>query len=69
MKSARFRIRHELMKKKYPDKPNAKGVPYTGLTKAILDQVKRNISNMPFDMTEYIEFEIPWATSDGDWGQ
>jgi hypothetical protein len=72
---SRMRIRHELMKKKYPDKPNAKGIPYTGLsnarpeTKAILDRVKQNMGNMPFDINEYINFEPPWPTPDGDWGQ
>jgi arylsulfatase len=70
----RMRIRHELMKKKYPDKPNAKGIPYTGLsnarpeTKAIGERMKRYMDNMPFDMTEYLEFEPSWTTADGDWG-
>jgi arylsulfatase len=71
----RMRVRHELMKEKYPDKPNAKGIPYTGLsnarpeTRAIAEQVKRSMDNMPFDITEYIEFDIQWPTPDGDWGQ
>ncbi|MHC4335831.1 MAG: sulfatase-like hydrolase/transferase [Planctomycetota bacterium] len=71
----RMRVRHELMKKKYPDKPNAKGIPYTGLsnarpeTKAIADQVKRNISNMPFDVKDYVEFDIPWSTADPEIGE
>jgi arylsulfatase len=71
----RMRARHELMKKKYPDKPNAKGIPYTGLsnarpeTKAIGDVVKRNIENMPFDVREYIEFEVPGSKLDPDWGR
>ena len=29
-----MRARHELMKMKYPDVPNAKGIPYTGLSNA-----------------------------------
>jgi arylsulfatase len=71
----RMRARHELMKNEYPDRPKAHGIPYTGLsnarpeTKAIADQLKRNIENMPFDMSEYIEFEIPGSKSVGDWGQ
>lgn len=71
----RMRIRHELMKKKYPDKPNAHGIPYTGLsnarpeTKAIVDQVKRNLENMPFDITEYLDFEITWENPDFEVGQ
>ena len=70
----RMRARHELMKRKYPDKPNAKGIPYTGLsnarpeTKAIGERVKRNMENMPFDVREYIEFEVPGGKVDPDWG-
>ena len=66
--------RHELFKKKYPDKPNAKGIPYTGLsnarpeTKAIEERVKQNLENMPFDLKEYLEFEVPGSDSVGDWG-
>ncbi len=61
----RMRARHELLKKKYPDKPNAKGVPYTGIsnarpeTKAIFENIRKNIQNMPFDVNEYLEFEFP----------
>ncbi len=71
----RMRARHELMKKKYPDKPNAHGIPYTGLsnarpeTKAIADQVRRNLENMPFDFREYIEFDVPGGKVEGDWGR
>ncbi len=70
----RMRARHELMKKKYPDKPNAKGIPLTGLanarpeTKAIADHVKRNLKNMPFDVKEYLEFDFPGSKADGDFG-
>ena len=71
----RMRARNELMKKKYPDKPNAKGIPYTGLTnarpetKAIQERVKQNIENMPFDVQEYLEFEVPGGKVDPDWGR
>lgn len=71
----RMRVRHELLKNKYPDKPKAYGIPYTGIsnarpeTKAIADQVKRNIENMPFDPREYLEFEIPGSKGDPDWGK
>jgi len=70
----RMRARHELMKKKYPDKPNAKGIPYTGLsnarpeTKEIMERAKRNVENMPFDFQEYLEFEVPGGKVDPDWG-
>lgn len=71
----RMRARHELMKKKYPDKPNAKGIPLTGLsnarpeTKGIGEMVKRNIQNMPFDVEEYLELEIPGSKIDADFGK
>ena len=71
----RMRARHELMKKKYPDKPNAKGIPLTGLsnarpeTKGIGEMVKRNLRNMPFDVEQYLELEIPGSKVDGDFGK
>lgn len=71
----RMRARHELKKKKYPDKSNAKGIPLTGLsnarpeTKGIAEMVKRNLQNMPFDVKEYLELEIPGSKVDGDFGQ
>jgi len=70
-----MRARHELMKKKYPDVPNAKGIPYTGLanarpeTRAIAERVRKNIDMMPFDVREFLEFEIPGSDSVGDWGK
>ena len=71
----RMRSRHELMKKKYPDKSKAYGIPYTGLsnarpeTKAIADMVRKNIDNMPFDITEYLEHYIPGSKADPDFGR
>ncbi len=71
----RMRARHELMKKKYPDKPKAYGIPYTGLsnarpeTKAIGQQILRNIENLPIDAREYIEFDIPGTKADPDFGK
>jgi arylsulfatase len=67
--------RHQLFKKKYPDVSNAKGIPYTGLsnarpeTKAIGDRVKAVADSMPFNVREYLEFEIPGSDSVGDWGR
>lgn len=66
--------RHLLFKKKYPDVPNAKGIPYTGLsnarpeTKAISKRVQDVVDIMPFDVEEYLEYEIPGSDSVGDWG-
>ncbi len=66
--------RHQLFKRRYPDVSNAKGIPYTGLsnarpeTKAIADRVRAVADSMPFDVEEYLEFEIPGSDSVGDWG-
>ena len=70
----RMVARHELFKKKYPDMPNAHGIPYTGLsnarpeTKGIGDRIERTMKNMPFDVEEYLEFDVPGSDSVGDWG-
>jgi len=69
----RMRVRHELMKKRYPDMPNAKGIPLTGLsnarpeTLALEAELKRVLDLLPFDAAEYIEMDTPWST-EGDWG-
>ena len=71
----RMRARHELMKRKYPDKPKAYGIPYTGLsnarpeTRAIEELLRRNMENMPFDVTDYLEHEIPGSKADPDFGK
>jgi len=71
----RMRARHELFKKKYPDVDNGKGIPYTGLsnarpeTKAIADRVKAVVDSMPFDVKEYLKFDVPGSDSVGDWGR
>ena len=71
----RMVARHQLFKKKYPDKDNAKGIPYTGLsnarpeTKAIGERVKANMEKMPFDIKEYLEHKIPGSDKVGDWGE
>ena len=54
---------------------NAKGIPYTGLsnarpeTKAIAERVRAVVDSMPFELEEYLEFEIPGSKSVGDWGK
>jgi len=71
----RMRARHELFKKKYPDKQNAKGIPYTGLsnarpeTLAIGERLNAYMKKMPFDIKEYLEHEIPGSDKVGDWGK
>lgn len=66
--------RHQLFKKKYPDKENAKGIPYTGLsnarpeTREIGKRIMRYMENMPFDIEEFLEFNVPGSDTVGDWG-
>ncbi|BBM03364.1 sulfatase-like hydrolase/transferase [Microbulbifer sp. GL-2] len=66
--------RHRLFKKKYPDVPSGRGIPYTGLanarpeTKAIGQRVRAVMEEMPFSLEEYLEFQIPGADKVGDWG-
>lgn len=67
----RMRARHELFKKKYPDVPAAHGIPYTGLsnarpeTLAIGDRINREVEAMPFDVKEFLEFDIPGSDGVG----
>ena len=67
-------FRHELMKEKYPDKPNGKGIPLTGLsnarpeTKGIQEMVEKYMELLPIDYREYIEYDDPSLKLDGDWG-
>ena len=71
----RMRARHELMKNTYPDKPNGRGIPLTGLsnarpeTKAIEDMVRRNLEGMPFSIKEYLQHDPPTELRDFDWGK
>ena len=70
----RMHIRHELMKKKYPDKLNGKGIPLTGIsnarpeTKAIKTMVENYMKLMPIDVQEYIKYDDSNMKIDGDWG-
>jgi arylsulfatase A-like enzyme len=73
----RMLLRHELWKKKYPDRPEAHGIPWTGLTdpspeiQALANpQIDR--SKLPFDPLEYVEHldELPFEPAmDPDMGQ
>ena len=70
----RMVIRHNLMKKEYPDKLSAKGIPLTGLsnarpeTREIKTMVEKYMKAMPIDVNEYIEYDDPTLKIDGDWG-
>jgi arylsulfatase A-like enzyme len=70
----RMQFRHELMKKTYPDKANAKAIPLTGLsnarpeTKAIKDMVERQMKLLPIELEDYLEIDNPKLKLNGDWG-
>ena len=71
----RMRARHELMKRKYPDVQNGRGIPLTGLsnarpeTKAIGDQLRRTVKNLPLEVQEVLKHEMPLTKSDPDFGK
>ncbi|MHC4272115.1 MAG: sulfatase-like hydrolase/transferase [Planctomycetota bacterium] len=70
----RIRARHELWKKKYPDTPHRRGVPFTGLANArpetrALANPPVDLEILPFDPLEYLELELPWEGLDPDVGQ
>ena len=72
---AMMRMRHELMKKQFPDKPNARGVPLTGLanarpeTLAIVDRIQRSLSGLPMSVQEFLQEDPPFEMPDFDWGR
>jgi arylsulfatase len=69
-----MKARHDLMKTKYPDKPQAHGEPFTGLanarpeTRALADQPKA-LEHLPFNYRELIEHEYPWDGVDPGVGE
>ena len=63
----RMRLRHDLWKKRYPDRPEKHGIPWTGIANAS-EALKREqnpqlvLGDLPFDPLEYIEHldELPF---------
>jgi len=58
--------RHEMWKSKYPNRPKARGLPFTGIenarpeTRAIVTNFEELQKDLPFDPIEYVEgFELP----------
>ncbi|MGI9621836.1 MAG: sulfatase-like hydrolase/transferase [Acidimicrobiales bacterium] len=66
-----MRKRHEIWKKKYPDRPTKRGVPFTGIdnvrpqTEALANP-PADLSKLPFDPLEYLDHELPWDGLDPD---
>jgi arylsulfatase len=62
------------MKKKYPDKPSAKGIPLTGIanarpeTKAIKTMVEKYMKLLPIELEDYLNYDDPSIRIEGDWG-
>ncbi len=69
-----MRARHELLKKQFPDKPNARGIPLTGLsnarpeTLAIAERLRGNLQGLPITVQEFVEHELPIDIGEIDWG-
>jgi hypothetical protein len=70
----RMQFRHELMKEKYPDSPNGKAIPLTGLsnarpeTKAIQETVLRQMKLLPIELEDYLKIDNIKLKMNGDWG-
>ena len=67
----RMRKRHELWKKEYPDRPAARGIPFTGLENArpetqALANPPVDLEKLPFDPLQYVDMELPWDGLDQD---
>ena len=63
----RMRARHELWKKKYPDRRHTHGRAYTGISNArpetvALSKPPADMKNLPFDPLEFIKHlhELPF---------
>jgi arylsulfatase len=61
----RMLARHELWKEKYPNRPKARGIPFTGIenarpeTRAIGERFERLREQLPFDPLEFLQFNMP----------
>lgn len=71
---SRMKIRHELWKKKYPDSERAHAPAFTGLSNArpetsALSKPPANLKDLPFNVFEYIEHDLPYDGFDPDMGQ
>jgi len=65
--------RHELWKGKYPDTKHVRGMPLTGLENprpAVeqASQFRMNLEDLPFDIQEFLGFEIPYDANLESWG-
>jgi len=65
--------RHMLWKKKYPDTKHVRGMPLTGLENPRPEVVKASMpridaKDVPFDPTEFLEFEMPYDANMETWG-
>jgi len=64
-----IRARHELWKKKYPDTPHRRAIPFTGLSNArpetkALARPPVDLKELPFDLKEVLGHELPWEGVD-----
>ena len=61
----RMRARHELWKERYPNSSRAHGPAFTGISNArpetvALSQPPVNMQDLPFDVMQYLQYELPW---------
>ena len=60
----KMRQRHTVWKKKFPDSHSVHGAPFTGISNARPEtrawyQPPVNMKNLPFDPTDYLDYELP----------
>ena len=71
---SRMRARHELWKKKYPDKPLKRAPAFKGVANArpetkALWQPPVTLKALPFNPMQYLQHEMPWNRLDPDLGE
>jgi arylsulfatase len=65
--------RHNLWKERYPDRPQARAMPLTGIENARPEteagsQPRVNPDDLPFDPTEFLKGLPDWENVDDKWG-
>ena len=72
----RMRARHELWKKKYPDRHHTRGPSYTGISNARPETIAVSkppaaLKELPYDVLEFIEQldDLPWVGDESGPGQ
>ena len=68
-----MRARHELWKEKYPDRPEARGFPFTGIANARPETIRASMarfkkSDIPFDIKKVMRRSEEFENFEAKWG-